>query len=356
MRVLILDDSHTNLALIANVVGTGCGCECETAADPLEALGLVARSRFDLMIVDYVMPGMNGVEFIGKARALPGYANTPIIMVTTMDARELRNTALQAGATDFVSKPFDIVELRARVRNMLAIAKLQNELRARAEGLQEEVSRATSTIAEREHEVILRLSRAAEHRDTDTGDHLNRVSGYTRAIALELGHSQSHSDLLALASTMHDIGKIAISDAILQKPGPLTPEERAIITGHATFGHEILDGSNSELIQLAAEIALSHHERWDGKGYPHALAGEDIPLPGRIVAVADVFDALISDRPYKSAWSLEKARDYISENAGTQFDPACAEAFAARFEEIRTLALGHNPERPATTAMSTAAA
>lgn len=201
-------------------------------------------------------------------------------------------------------------------------------------------------IRTREREVVTRLVRAAEYRDTDTGDHISRVAGYVEMTARGLGLPQSECELIGLASTMHDMGKIGVPDSILLKKGPLSGSERTEMEGHAAIGRAILDGSTSDLIRLASDIAYSHHERWDGKGYPRGLAGEQIPLPGRIVAVADVFDALTSERPYKKAWPVDKACAHLQDQAGTHFDPACVAAFLKNFpsaQEIVTDARGHHP-------------
>jgi HD-GYP domain-containing protein (c-di-GMP phosphodiesterase class II) len=191
------------------------------------------------------------------------------------------------------------------------------------------VADATSVIAERERETVLRLARAIELRDGDTGQHVERLAGLARDMARELGLGPEAAEELFLAAPMHDIGKLAVPDAILKKPGPLTPQEREIIQQHTVYGHAILDGSRSPLLRLAAAIALSHHERWDGAGYPHSLKGEAIPIEARIVAVADVYDALVNKRPYKEAWPAERALQYLRDNAGSQFDPACVAAFLA---------------------------
>jgi putative two-component system response regulator len=204
----------------------------------------------------------------------------------------------------------------------------------RAEWLAAEVAQATAEIAAREKEAILRLSRAAEYRDPETGSHLLRMSNYTRLIAEQLGLSPDEQELLLEASPMHDIGKVGTPDQILLKPGRLTPEEFEIMKQHATIGYEILRDSVSPLLQCAAKLAMAHHEKFDGSGYPQALAGEAIPLHGRIVAVADVFDALTSERPYKKAWTLEAAVDFLKSNSGSHFDPACVEALLAVWPQV----------------------
>lgn len=336
MHIVILDDDELNNALMGEALRGLPGVETHAFTEPAAALAFVGQEAdgIGVAITDYDMPGMNGIDFIRVARAIPAFEHVPIVMVTSLDQRRLRRDALASGATDFLGKPFDPVEVRARVSNLLALNRARREQQEQATILAREVRAAVRVIEAREREIVTTLVRAAEHRDTDTGDHVSRVAGYVEVIATGLGHDPAWCARLALASTMHDIGKIAVPDAILLKPGPLTAAERVTITQHAVNGHAILDGSSSDVMQLAAEVAISHHERWDGGGYPNGLAAEAIPLSGRIVAVADVFDALVSDRPYKKAWSQEEARDYVVANAGTQFDPACVQAFAGAWSEI----------------------
>ncbi len=342
MHVVVLDDAELNNMLVLEALRGLEGCFPRAFTSPHEAVRFVEANAVDIGVVvtDYDMPGMTGIEFIRAARAVPGFEHVPVVMVTSMDQRRVRRDALEAGATDFMAKPFDPVEIRARVGNLLALNQARRDQADRAEWLAREVAAAVAAIEAREREIVTRLMRAAEHRDTDTGDHVSRVAKYAGLIAGALGHNQPSCDRLALASTMHDIGKIAVPDAILLKPGPLTEAERAEIIRHAENGHRILEGSSSDVVRLAAEIAISHHERWDGNGYPRGLKGDAIPIGGRIVAVADVFDALVSDRPYKRAWPLVEARNYLLEHAGSQFDPACVQAFVTRWPEIEVIAAG----------------
>ena len=280
------------------------------------------------------MPGLTGLDVIAAARAVPGFAHVPIVMVTSLDQRSLRHQALRAGATDFLGKPCDPVEIQARITNLMTISAAHRQEQDRAAVLAREVAAAVAVIEAREREIIALLMRAAEHRDTDTGDHIARVAGYVGIIAANLGFDPAEIRILKLASTMHDVGKIGVPDAILLKPGPLTVEERAEMEKHAERGRRILEGSTSDVVRLAAEIAESHHERWDGTGYPKRLRGEAIPISGRIVAVADVFDALVTERPYKASWPLERARAFLADQAGRHFDPRCVEAFLAGWEMV----------------------
>ncbi|WP_264049040.1 HD-GYP domain-containing protein [Methylobacterium flocculans] len=329
MYVLILDDAPLNNLLLAEVIRDLPGCTVQAFTCPVEALAFVRGNATDIgvAISDFEMPGMNGVAFIRSARLIPSFAHVPIVMVTSLDQRSLRREALTAGATDFLAKPFDAVEIRARVSNLLALNQARLDQMDRAAWLDREVKAATALIAAREREIVMMLMKAAEHRDNETGNHVARVAHLVATIGRGLGLPEEQVEQLSLASTMHDVGKISVPDAILLKPGPLTAEERSAMQTHAERGRRILEAGSSSLMQLAAEIAATHHERWDGTGYPLGLEGEAIPLAGRIVAVADVFDALTSERPYKKAWSEAEALNHIRTNADSHFDPACVDAF-----------------------------
>jgi putative two-component system response regulator len=340
MRVLIIDDSRSSLALLATVVAEVARTEIDTCTSPLEALTRCAGEQYDLVLVDHIMPEMDGVEVTRRLRARDSYRLVPIIMVTSDSDQRLRVDAIGAGATDFINKPFDRTELLARVRNLLALRQAQIELADRARWLVREVEDATRHLVEREEEVIWRLARAIEYRDGDTGEHVSRVALICRSVAEAMELSPERCRIIYLAAPLHDIGKIAIADAILGKPGKLTPEEMNEMRKHVTIGARILENGSSDLIRAAELIAQSHHERWDGTGYPDRLSGHDIPLEARIVAIADVFDALCSERPYKAAWPIEKARDEVRRLRGTHFDPACVDAFESRWPEIAALMTG----------------
>ncbi|MEI6559425.1 MAG: HD domain-containing phosphohydrolase [Rhodospirillaceae bacterium] len=295
----------------------------------------------DLVLVDYIMPDLDGIEFVGRFRQLPGREHVPVVMVTSSDVREVRYRALGCGATDFLNKPLDKTELVARCRNMLTIRRSQLLLLDRAAWLAAEVQKATLEVLEREREVILRLSKAAEFRDPETGSHLVRMACYTRLIAVRLGLGMEMCDLLYSAAPMHDVGKVGIADHILLKPGRLTADEFAIMKRHAEIGHEILKGSPSALLRCAALIALTHHEKFNGSGYPRGLMAEECPIEGRIIAVADVFDALTSERVYKRAWPPDAARDFLIAHRGSHFDPACVDAFIGSWDEAMEVRRRH---------------
>jgi response regulator RpfG family c-di-GMP phosphodiesterase len=334
MNVLIVDDTPTNLKLMETLTRKiSDGIIATTQIDPLEGLQWCEAHEVDLLIVDYMMPNLDGIEFIRRFRVLPGHDETPVLMVTADHERDTRYAALDAGATDFLNKPIDSREFRSRVRNMLALQQSRKEIANRAQWLEIEVAKRTEEIVARELEMIMRLSRAAEFRDPETGAHIQRMSNYSRLIAEQLGLSGEEQDVILKASPMHDIGKIAIPDHILLKPGKLTDVEFEAMKRHAEYGYEILKNSRAPLLDKAAIIARSHHEKFDGSGYPFGLKGDDIPLHGRIVAVADVFDALTTERPYKKPWEIDRALDFLRHNSSSHFDPSCVDAFLARIDD-----------------------
>ena len=332
-RVVVVDDSAANLAIMKGLI-RAIGADAAVFLEPARALAEIDALAPDLIVVDYRMPVMDGIQFVQAAKVMAGGRDIPIVMVTASDETTVRHAALEAGAADFISRPIDAVEVKSRLRNLLQLGALQKRLKARADDLAAEVEKATQVVAAREEEIILRLARAAEFRDEDTGQHIMRMARYSEIIAEGLGLDAETCRLIRLATPMHDVGKIGISDTVLLKPGKLTPEERYVIQQHTAFGEQILEGSSSHLIVMARLIAGAHHEQWDGTGYPRGLAGEDIPLVGRIAAVADVFDALTTERPYKAAWSAEAARTFVIDGTGSQFDPACVEAFLRKWDDI----------------------
>lgn len=335
MRVQIVDDNQTNLHLFRSILHSlSRELEIECHLDPLAALASCAVALPDLIMVDFMMPGMDGHQYIAEVRKLPKAKDTPIVMVTAANERPVRHRALELGATDFVTKPVDVYEVKARLSNLLELRRSTLRLRDRNRWLAEEVAKATTIVAEREQELIIRLSKAAEFRDPETGAHITRMANYSLIIAEGLKLPDDDCRLILLAAPMHDVGKLGIPDGILLKPGKLDADEFAIMKTHSMIGHTILRDSPSHLIALGAEIALTHHEKFDGTGYPNGLAGAAIPLPGRIVAVADVFDALTSERPYKEAWPVAKARALLEDSRGSHFDPACVDVFLAAWDQV----------------------
>lgn len=348
MRILVVEDSAINLTVLTGIIARIPGTSVVGKADPRAALDLCRGEIFDIVLVDYTMPGINGVDFIRALRADPRSQHVPIVMITADSNRAVRLEAVEAGATDFLQKPVDPHELQVRVGNLMTLRQAQLDLADRAIWLAREVDKATANLLAREEEMIWRLARAIETRDGGTGDHISRVAVISRMIAEQLGLDPRHCRDIYVAAPLHDVGKIGVPDAILNKPGRLSPEERAEVERHVTFGEEILRDGTSDLLRVAERIAASHHERWDGTGYPHGLAGTKIPLEGRIVAVADVFEALCTPRPYKCAWTPEDARREILAQSGRHFDPACVAAFDAAWDRIRPVI--DDPDTPAASA------
>lgn len=332
MKVAVIDDAQINVALLRHLVKHLPDCESVCFTDPVAALAWCLENDPDLVVVDYMMPHLNGTELTRQFRVR--HPDIPVLMVTANHEAELRLDALQHGVTDFLTKPLDNAEFLARAQNMLALRKSRKLLEDRAALLAEEVRKATERIVKQERETIFCLSKAAEYRDPETGAHILRMAHYSRHIARVLGLPIEQQELLLDAAPMHDIGKVGTPDLILLKPGKLTPDEFSIMKQHAVIGYEVLRTASSHMLQVAAEIAHTHHEKFDGTGYPNGLKGEDIPLFGRIVAVADVFDALTSARPYKPAWDIDKACQLLRDGAGSHFDPACVEAFFTDFNQV----------------------
>jgi len=333
-HVLIVDDTEINLILFAALVKKLDDCVPHTFAQARDALSWAQDNDPDLVIVDYMMPDMDGLEFIRALREMPGRDAVPVVMITANDQKQLRYRALDLGANDFLTKPVDKVEFLARTRNMLQVSDARKQLADRASWLADEVRKATAEILARERETVFRLCKAAEYRDPETGAHILRMAHYSQLIARGLGLSVSDQDLLLEAAPMHDIGKVGIADKILLKPGRLDAEEFEVMKQHAIYGYELLHGSSSRVLQAGAEIARGHHEKFDGSGYPGGIAGSDIPIFSRIVAVADVFDALTSERPYKKAWTLEAAVDFLVQGSGSHFDPQCVQAFLNAWDDV----------------------
>lgn len=343
-HVLIIDDTEVNLILFGALVKKLDDCIPHTFAHARDALIWSQDNDPDLVIVDYMMPDLDGLEFIRLFREMPGRDAVPIVMITANDQKQLRYRALDLGANDFLTKPVDKVEFLARSRNMLLVSDARKQLADRAMWLADEVRKATEEIRARERETVIRLCKAAEYRDPETGAHILRMAHYSQLIARGLGMSLEDQDLLLEAAPMHDIGKVGIADKILLKPGRLDVEEFEVMKMHAMYGYELLKGSSSKVLQAGAEIARGHHEKFDGSGYPSGIAGEAIPIFSRIVAVADVFDALTSDRPYKVAWTLEAAVDFLVHGSGSHFDPQCVQAFLDAWDDVMDIRTRYREE------------
>ncbi|UGS35272.1 HD domain-containing phosphohydrolase [Capillimicrobium parvum] len=328
LQILVVDDEPANVLALRALLESWHFQRVETTTDPHDALARCRTREPDLLMLDLHMPGLDGFGVmrqlrIGSRRSL----SLPVLVLTADITPDVRRRALDAGARDFLTKPFDAEEVRLRVRNLLEMRELQLQHAAVEASLEARVRQRTVELESARMEMLQRLALAAEFRDDRTGEHTQRVGRTARELAFLMGLSDADGEQVGLAAPLHDVGKIAISDSILLKPGPLTPRERDVMQRHTLAGAQILRGSGSELLRTAEQIALTHHERWDGAGYPHGLCGEKIPLAGRVVAVADVFDALTHVRPYKHAWSVDRAVTTIVGDRACRFDPQVVDAF-----------------------------
>ncbi len=345
-RILIVDDEELNRAVFKEMVES-LGHSAEVASDGVGALAM-SKLDIDLVLMDVNMPGMDGFEVVRRIREHPETQDLPIIMVTALSGKEDRLRAVKAGANDFIAKPVDLTELQVRTASLLKVKEHQDELRRYQAELEALVDKRTEAlrktldemaIAQRQtHEAYLetihRLAVAAEYKDTNTAAHINRVSYYCSMLGNAMNLSPGDSEALKHASPMHDVGKIGIPEEILFKPGKLDAEEWGIMQQHTIMGARILGDSRSELLKAGEVIAISHHEQWNGNGYPNGLKGEDIPIMGRICAVADVFDAVTTKRPYKKAMPNEAACEIVKNKRGSHFDPQVVDLFLDNLEKV----------------------
>jgi putative two-component system response regulator len=342
-KVLIVDDLEANVLLLERILRGAGHTSVSFTTDPRLVCPLHRQNHYDLILLDLQMPLMDGFQVMEGLEEIEKDGYLPVLVITAEPAHKLR--ALQAGAKDFISKPFELAEVRARVFNMLEVRLLHKELRNYNEVLEQKVRERTADLQASYLETIFVMLRAAESRDEDTGFHLHRISYYCRELAQRLGVDQDFLDTIFFASPMHDIGKIGIPDYILLKPGSFLPDEREVMNGHATLGGKILGNSKSSYLKMGAEIALHHHERWGGGGYPNGTRGEAIPLMARIMNICDVYDALRSKRPYKPAFDHRKAVDTITQgddrSQPEDFDPAILEAFRKNHESFREIFEAH---------------
>jgi two-component system, response regulator RpfG len=351
MNIVIVDDQTSARTMLRHILeDISPELDVLDFGDPQAALRWCEENRPDLLLLDYRMPVIDGLEFARRFRRPLLHRDVPIVLVTVVGDEPIRQAALDAGVIDFLVKPVRPRELRARCRNLLQLRQQSESIKQRALSLEQRLLSSMHEVEERERETLNRLARAIEYRDSGTSANLARLAGVAGIIAEEMGLFEDEVRMIELAAPLHDIGKIAIPDALLQKPGPLSAEEIEVMRTHPRIGHELLTGSQNRFIQMSATIALHHQERYDGSGYPEGLAGDAIPLEARIVAVADVFDALISRRPYKPAWSLDATFDYIREQSGKLFDPACVDALLRarqRVEHVCAQYAAHAMPQPA---------
>ncbi|MDH5649065.1 MAG: response regulator [Gammaproteobacteria bacterium] len=347
-QILVVDDEPSNVKLLQKILKSEGYANVVATHDPRQVLGLCQATQFDLILLDINMPYLDGFQVMEQLRELDKVNSPPILVLTAQRDTEYRLRALRNGARDFVTKPFDQLELIARVQNLLEVQFYHKTMRNQNQLLERMVDERTRALQETRLQVVRRLGRAAEYRDNETGLHIIRMSKISALLGRASGMSETESELLLHASPMHDIGKIGIPDEVLLKPGRFVPEEWEIMKTHTTIGADILSGGGSSLLDMASEIALTHHEKWDGSGYPGGLERENIPLVGRIVALADVYDALTSERPYKKAWSAADAVNYIKTNRGVHFDPRLVEIFLDQLPGIQEISQEYaEPAAPA---------
>ena len=326
-RILVVDDEPANVELVHSVLEPAGFTNLHGLTDPREVLALCRINQPDILILDLKMPHLDGFEVIRQIRSEFPDQFIPILVLTSDGSREAKQQALSSGARDFLTKPLSPSELRLRTANLIENRLLYKALERQMGGLETVVQERTAELEAARLEILERLATAAEYHDFETGEHTKRVGDLSAAIAERLGLDLGRVELVRQAAPLHDVGKIGIEHGILLKPGKLTPDEWETIKTHTVIGHEILSGSRNPLLMLAASIAMSHHESWDGTGYPNGLAGTNIPLEARIVSVADVYDSLTHERPYKGAWSREEAEAEISSLRGSKFDIRVVDAF-----------------------------
>ena len=348
--ILIIDDQVQNIELLEAYLAPEC-YEIIKAFNGKDAVNIIAANQIDLVLLDIMMPGIDGFEVIRRVRQGEKNRLLPIILVTALKEKEDRVKGIEAGCDDFISKPVDKLELLARVHSLLKVkayndlmlnyrTELESEVTARTQQLKQALQRIKTASLD----TIYRLSMASEYRDEETGAHIKRVSRYSAAIARKMGMDENTIETILYAAPMHDLGKIGIPDQILMKRGKLDPAEWKIIKFHTVIGAKILHGAEAEFIKLGEVIALSHHEKWDGSGYPNGEKGQQIPIAGRIVAIADVFDALTSKRPYKEAFPTEVSLAIVKQGRGTHFDPDVADAFFGIQDEIINIKKQHSED------------
>jgi len=334
--VLAVDDEPMNRELISSVLGKE-GYKVLHAQNGEEALAVLACNRVDAILMDVMMPVMDGFEATRRIKEDENLKNIPLIMLTALSDKGSLKESLKIGANEFLSKPFEIDELKIRIKNMLKIKQYQDGLEDMVAKRTSELQKALSDLKESERDVIATLVKASEFKDTDTSEHIERMSLYAHLVANKLGLAKEEQELILNAAPMHDVGKIGVPDHILLKPGKLTPDEFEVMKTHTAMGHAILSVKDNSILRAGREIALSHHERWDGTGYPKGLAGEQIPLFGRIIAIADVYDALSSKRPYKEPFDDDECFRIIAEGRGGHFDPVLTDIFLQSRAEIEAI-------------------
>lgn len=340
-NILIVDDNASNVALLEDILDQEGYENYTSTTDSRAVMGLCEEEEFDLILLDIRMPHLSGFDVMGLLRAQTTTKHLPILVLTAQTDQQTRKDALEAGAKDFLTKPFVSWEVLLRIRNMLETRYFYKRQVLRVDSLENEVRLRTTELRKAQLEIIRRLGRAGEYRDNETGAHVIRMSKVSEILARGLGMDELSCERVLHASPMHDVGKIAIPDSVLLKAGPLNTSEWETMKNHAEIGAEILGDYPSDIMLMATEMALSHHEKWDGSGYPQGLIGDAIPLVARIAAVSDVFDALTSERPYKKAWDIEKALSFMQKQSGKHFDPRVITVFFENLEAIKLVRETH---------------
>lgn len=335
--ILVVDDEPFNLTLIDKMLSADGYQNIITVEDPRDVMDVYAANQVDLMLLDINMPYMDGFEIIDLLKEKYGNQTAPILVLTAQSLQEFRIKALDSGARDYVTKPFDRHELIARVRNLLELQLTNRYLHGQNDLLESRVQQHTQELHETQEQMLKHLGRAAEYRENESSMHMVRVAELSALLGRAMALSENDVRLLYRASPLHDLGKIGIPDHILLKKEALSDEEEQIMRSHVQIGADILADKSSPFVVLAREIALHHHEKWDGSGYPQGLAGEDIPLPARIVALAETFDSMMSAPPNKEAWSFEQAVSYVESHSGSYFQPELVQHFMDCLDEIRQI-------------------
>ena len=336
-KIMIVDDQEINVKLLRGILYKAGYRQIEIITDSRKAILTCREYVPDLLILDLNMPYVNGFQVMAEVRNDKSDYYLPILILSNEEDKEKRYKALEFGANDFINKPFDTIEVLQRIRNLIEVRILHNQQRNQNIILEKKVEERTKELYQTQLDAIQRLARAIEYRDSETGMHIIRMSKYSACLAKEIGLSADKCEIIETASQLHDVGKIAIPDSILRKPGKLTPEEWAIMKTHTTIGGELLSGSSSKFLLMAKEIALTHHEKWNGTGYPKGLVAEEIPATGRICCISDVFDALTTQRPYKRAWTVDETKQELKNQKEISFDPAVVDCFLDNFKKIEAI-------------------
>ncbi len=336
-KILIIEDNKESRIILKSILLAAGFVHIRCLPNATRFANVYRSYKPDILALDLVMPKVSGFDVMNRLRREYPEDYLPIIVISSESDDTIHLRALSAGAKDFISKPYDRAKVILRCKNLIETNLLHNEIKNKNKNLAQIIYERTAELHQSRLDVIRRLGYAAEYRDSDTGDHIDRMSRYCEALARALNSSEEECELILATTPLHDVGKIAIPDSILLKPGALTPQEFDVMRTHAQIGADILSGGTSPFLKMAETVALTHHERWDGKGYPQGLKGEEIPLVGRICAVCDVFDALTSERPYKKAWAFDAAVKEIKRMRGTYFDPAVVDGFINIIAQIKLI-------------------